>query len=132
MDLHNQAVNLIEMVAQRLDPLFRRYNFHMKFRESDPSIFAEHLKYESAQFLFTITACLHPHDYPYSLSIQLIDKNYTHWKYINQQELTDEAQKICSVHKSGLLVATDFQVQRTLEELYEILKCILENIVNIK
>ena len=129
MDLQNQAVNIIEVIAQRLDPLFKRSNFHMKFRESDSSIFAEHLKYESARIEFKITACLHPHDYPYSLSIQLIDKNYSPWKYINQQELIDMAQRFCAAHKTELLVVTDIQVQHTLEELYATMECILENTV---
>lgn len=127
MEPQNQAVNIIELISQRLDPLFRKSNIHMKFRESDPSIFAEHLRYEKDGIEFKITACLHPHDYPYSLSIQFIDKNYSPWKYINQEELFDMAQRLCAVHKSDLLIATDMQVQSTVEETYEIMKCILKN-----
>jgi hypothetical protein len=127
MELQNEAINIIELISQRLDPLFKRSNVHIKFRESDPSIFAEYLRYEKDGIQFKITACLHPHDYPYSLSIQFIDKNCSPWKYVNQGELLDLAQKLCAVHKSDLLIATDIQVQSTVEELYEIMKCILKN-----
>ena len=58
MELQNQAVNIIELISQRLDPLFKRANVHIKFRESDPSIFAEHLRYEKDGIVFKITACL--------------------------------------------------------------------------
>ncbi len=129
MGLQDQAITIIELISQRLDPLFKRSNIHIKFRESDPSIFAEYLRYEKDAIAFKITACLHPHDYPYSLGIQFIDKNCSPWKYINQGELLDMAQKLCAVQKIDLLIATDIQVQRTVEQLYEIMKCILTNTV---
>jgi hypothetical protein len=127
MELQNQAINIIELISQRLDLLFKKSNVHIKLRESDPSIFTEHLGYEKDGIEFKITACLHPHDYPYSLSIQVIDKNCSPWEYINQQDLFDMAQRFCAVHKSNLLITTDIQVQSTIEELYEIMKCILKN-----
>jgi hypothetical protein len=127
MEIQNQAVHIIELITQRLDPIFKRSNFHIKFRESDPTIFAEYLRYEKDGVEFKITACLHPHDYPYSLGIQFIDKNCSPWKYINQQELFDMVQKFCAIRKTDLLIATDIQVLSTVEELYEIMKCILNN-----
>jgi len=128
MQLQNEAINIIELITQRLDPLFKRSNVHIKLRESDPGIFAEHLKYKKGGVEFKITVCLHPHDYPYSLSIQFIDKNCSPWKYINQQELLEMAQTLCAVHKSDLLIATDIQVKSTIEELHEIMKCILKHV----
>ena len=127
MELQNQAVNIIELISQRLDPLFKRWIFISKFRESDPAIFAEHLRYKKGGFQFKITACLHPHDYPYSLSIQLIDRRYTPWKYINKRELFAMVQRLCEVRESNLPIATDLEVQTTVEELYKIVKCILNN-----
>ena len=127
MELQNQAVNIIELISQRLDPLFKKSNVHTKLRESDLSIFAEHLRYEKDGIEFKITACLHPHDYPYSLSIQFIDKNYSPWNILNQRELFNMAQKLCAVHASDLLIATDIQVKSTVEELHEIMKCLLKN-----
>src|SRR5215217_2888565 len=120
MELQNQAVNIIELISQRLDPLFKKCNVHIKLRVSDPSIFAEHLGYEKDGIEFKITACLHPHDYPYSLSIQFIDKNYSPWNIINQRELFDMAQRLCAVHTSDLLIVTDIQAQNTVEKLHEI------------
>ena len=72
MEIQNQAVDIIELITLRLDPLFKKSDVHIKFRESDPAIFAEYLRYEKDGIAFKITACLHPHDYPYSLSIQFI------------------------------------------------------------
>jgi len=128
MELQNQAVNIIELISQRLDPLFKKSNVHIKLRESNPSIFAEYLGFEKDGIEFKITACLHPHDYPYSLSIQFIDKNHSPWKYIIQGELFNMIQKLCTLHKSDLPISTDIQIQNTVAELHEIMNCILKNI----
>ena len=125
--IQSQAVNIIELISKRLDPLFKKYNTHIKLQESDPSIFAEKLRYEKDGIEFNITACLHPHDYPYTLSFQLIDKNHSTWIYINQRELFEMVQKLCGIPKTDLLIATDIQIQSSVQELFELTKCILKN-----
>ena len=87
MGIQDKAINIIELISQRLDPLFKSFDFHFKFRESEPSVFSESLKYERDGIVFKISACLHPHDYPNTLNIQLVDKNFSPWKYINEEEL---------------------------------------------
>jgi hypothetical protein len=128
MELQKEAENIIDLISQRLDPLCKSFNVHFKFRESVPSIFTELLRYEKDGIQLNITACLHPHDYPNSLSIQYIDKNHSPWKYKNQAELFDMVYKLCAVHTNDLPISTEIQIQRTVEELYDIMKCILKNI----
>ena len=127
MELQNQAINIIERISQRLDPLFKRFDVHVKYRESDSSIFAEYLRYEKGNIQLKISACLHPHDYPNSLGIELADKNFLPRKYINQREIFDMVQKFCGVQRSDLLIATESHLQCTVEDLYVIMECILKN-----
>lgn len=105
MSLSAEARNMIDLISEKLDPLFVQYCFVIKRRYSDPSVFSETLGYEKGETELRITLCLHPHDYPNAIEVQLIKKRPGDWEYINISGL------IAMIEKGNVFEKENFQIE---------------------
>lgn len=131
MALQNLAISIIEKVAEKIEKLLYHHGFDKKIRTSDESIFAEKLFYQKEEFELAIVVCVHPHDYPYSLGVRFIKKIPYAYEYIDLFDLINLSNKKPPIENYELLIATDDQVESTIELFYDLLKRALEeNLLN--
>ncbi len=125
-DRWNKAFEIINLAETQLDDLLFQHSFKTKRRESLKDADAEILKYWKNNIELRITACLHPYDYPYSLSADFFkmdgDKG-TRCKSFRQ--LLQSANTTST--DLGLPIATDDQVKTTIHTLRDGITKILEN-----
>lgn len=69
--LQSEAGVLAERIAGRTEALFQQYGYSGPIRQSQPEIWSESVIYRKGAFEWEISACLHPHDYPNSLTLSL-------------------------------------------------------------
>ena len=131
MALQDHAISIIEKVAAKIEKLLYQHGFDKKIRTSDESIFAEKIFYQKEEFELAIVACVHPHDYPYSLSVRFIKKIPYAYEYMGLFDLINISNKTPRIENDELLIATDDQIESTIQLFYELLKTILEeNLLN--
>ena len=126
MTLQDHAISIIEKVDEKIEKLLYQHGFDKKIRTSDESIFAEKLFYQKEGFELEIVACVHPHDYPYSLSVRFIKKISYAYEYLNLFDLINLSNKRPPIEWDELLIATDDQIESTIELFYDLLKTALE------
>ena len=126
MSLWNKAFEIINLVEAQLDDLLIEYSFETKRRESLKDVYAEILKYWKNNTELRITACLHPHDYPYALSADFFkmdsDKGTRIASFKQLLRLANTGQI-----DHELPIATDEQIKTTMNTLRDGLRTILEN-----
>jgi len=126
MSLWNKAFEIINSVEAQLDDLLIEYSFETKQRESLKDVYAEILRYWKNNTELRITACLHPHDYPYLLSVDFFkkdsDKGTRFASFRQLLRLANTAQI-----DPGLPIATDEQIKTTMNTLKDGMRTILEN-----
>ena len=126
MSLWNKAFEIINSVETQLDDLLIAYSFKTKRRESLKDVDAEILKYWKDNTELRITACLHPHDYPYSLSADFFktDGNKgprcASFRQLLRLASTPQADQ-------ELPIATDEQIKTSINRLTVGIRTILEN-----
>ena len=103
-----------------------RHGFDKKIRTPDESILAEKLFYQQEKFELEIVACVHPHDYPYSLSVRFVNKIPYNYEYVDILDLIRLLGKKHISKEYALLIATDQQIESTITLVYELLQYILE------
>lgn len=96
---------MIELISQRLDPLFVQHGYINKRRYSDPSVFSETLGYENGETELRISLSLNPHNYPNGIDIRLIKKTPGNWEYTSFSDL------IAMLEKSNLFQKENFQIE---------------------
>lgn len=69
--LQLEARSMAEQIAARTQALFQQYGFSGPIRQSHPEIWSESVLYRNGKIELEISACLHPHDHPHSLTLQL-------------------------------------------------------------
>jgi hypothetical protein len=124
MVLQDYAISIIDKVEAKLDPLMYQNGFSTKIRQSEESIFTEKLFYQKDPIEVAIVACMHPHDYPNSLSVRFVYKLYRDYRYISMTDLVMSYGK--SFTDDPLLIASDEQIISTLSTLQEMLKRIFD------
>jgi len=126
MGLQDNAIFIIDEIVKKIEGLLYRHGFDKKIRTSDKSIFAEKLFYQQDEFELEIVACVHPHDYPYSLNVRFVNKTLYNYKYIELLDLINLSSKKHISEEYTLLIATDKQIESTITLVYELLQYILE------
>jgi hypothetical protein len=126
MALQENAIFIIDTIAKKIEGLLYRHGFDKKIRTSDESIFAEKLFYQHEKFELEVVACVHPHDYPYSLSVRFVNKIPYNYEYIDLLDLIRLLGKKHISKEYALLIATDQQIESTITLVYELLQYILE------
>lgn len=105
MSLYAEARKMIDLISEKLDPLFVQYGFNIKRRYSDPSVFSETLGYEKGETELRISIGLHPHDYPNGIDVRIIKKIPGNWEYINFSDL------IAMIKKGNVFEKENFQIE---------------------
>src|SRR6187401_2609652 len=122
MAIQDDAIFVIDAITKKIEGLLYRHGFDKKIRTSDKSIFAERVFYQQAGFELEIVACVHPHDYPYSLSVHFVSKIPFNYKYIDLLDLISLSGKRNISKEDALLIVTDQQIESTIALVYELLQ----------
>jgi hypothetical protein len=128
MALQDDAKKIINLLSLRLDSLFQNYGFNTKIRRSDLSIFNEILSYQTDEFEFNISACLHPHDYPNSLNATIIKKIPGNWKYAHVPELFKSVDKSNSFTNGDLMIYPQNNFGVSVSKFYEYCELVLKDV----
>ena len=125
MALQDEAINIIESLALKLDPLLQKHGFNVKVRNSDPAAFCEILAYEKGNIEVRISACLHPHDYPNSFNIRIIKKSSDGFTYLNKKDLLNFTHHIKTLTKEEFLIEPEVKVTESISKMYQLCEFIL-------
>ncbi len=126
MDLHETAASVIKLAEDQLDPCFSNFPEVQKYRETDPGIFSESLRYDLGFVLITVTACLHPHDYPNTIDVSVFDKGKEPFRYMATWELVQFAAEQCKLPVEELYIVTDAATIKSVNYLGQLIRCYLE------
>lgn len=96
---------MIDLISEKLDPLFVQYGFVIKRRYSDTSVFCETLGYEKSETELRISLCLHPHDYPNGIDVRIIKKTPGNWEYLSLSDL------LVIIEKDRVFEKENFQIE---------------------
>lgn len=125
MELNEKVLYIINSICAALDPLFQKYGFTNRIRESEKSLFIEVVIYEKDAVQFRISACLHPHDYPNSLNVDLNRKIGDYWEYRPVYVFIQRGE--VDFIDDDLFILPESKLENTISRLYDICEFVLAN-----
>ena len=125
MERLDNSLSIIDSICEKLDPLFQSHGFYIKIRKSEPSILNEIVFYGKDHIRFRISVCMHPHDYPNSLNIELIRISQGQWNHESVYDFIKEGE-LDNINEE-LFIVPQSKVDISIEKLYSIFELVLRN-----
>lgn len=117
---------MIDLISEKLDPLFVQYGFIIKRRYTDTSVFSETLGYEKGETELRISLGLHPHDYPNGIDVRIIKKIPGNWEYLSLSDLLVIIEKDRGFEKENFQIEPRERFENALSNLLTFCEKILE------